>query len=133
MVAPPASRTGVDKPSTNMSFHCSNTVTRQSPSGRPERVKFPLESHLVNAKSSPSGSPKLTKHCVKAKLAFEPLLYSRSSGVRLIRSVVTVPVMEFVQLVPMTNVSPPGAQTPALRPLMIAGLAKPIDTWYPAG
>ena len=33
------SRTGVDSPSTSMSFHWSNTVIRQSPSGRPDSVK----------------------------------------------------------------------------------------------
>src|SRR6266850_4647430 len=48
------------------------------------------------------------------------------------RSVVTMPVKVLVQLVPVTVGSVP-PQTAALRPLMIAGLAKPIDTWYPAG
>src|SRR5438105_7080127 len=48
------------------------------------------------------------------------------------RSVVTVPVTEFVQLLPVTLGSVP-LQTYFWRALMIAGLAKPIDTWYPAG
>src|SRR6266566_242314 len=48
------------------------------------------------------------------------------------RSVVTLPVTIFVQFVPVTVGSMP-AQTPALRALMIFGLAKPMDTWYPAG
>src|SRR5882762_7109576 len=69
------SLTGVDRPSTSMSFHWSNTVIRQSPAGRPDSVKVPSALHLV-----------------KAKLSLVPLLYSRSSGVRLIRSVVTRPV-----------------------------------------
>src|SRR6267378_3323102 len=71
---PPLSLTGVERPSTSMSFHWSNTVILQSPSGRPDREKLPLPSHLVNAKSSPSGSPTLTKHCVNAKLLLSPLL-----------------------------------------------------------
>ena len=54
------SRTGVDRPSTSMSFHWSNTVSLQSPSGRPDSVKLPSAAHLAKAKSSPSGSPKLT-------------------------------------------------------------------------
>ncbi len=54
------SLTGVDRPSTSMSFHWSNTVIRQSPSGSPDSVKVPSTSHLVNAKSSPSASPMLT-------------------------------------------------------------------------
>src|SRR2546421_1673098 len=48
------------------------------------------------------------------------------------RSVVTLPVTILVQCVPVTNGWVP-AQTPALRALMILGLAKPMDTWYPAG
>src|SRR5437016_10353193 len=48
------------------------------------------------------------------------------------RSSVTVPVIILVQCVPVTVGSVP-AQTPALRALMIFGLAKPMDTWYPAG
>src|SRR6266446_3808481 len=48
------------------------------------------------------------------------------------RSVVTLPVTILVQCVPVTVGSMP-AQTPALRALMIFGLAKPMDTWYPAG
>src|SRR6516162_2910197 len=48
------------------------------------------------------------------------------------RSVVTVPVTLLVQLVPEMLGSVP-LQTYCLRALMIAGLAKPIDTWYPAG
>src|SRR2546430_9134387 len=57
-VVPPASLTGVERPSTSMSFHWSKTVTLQSPSGRPDKVNVPSALHLVNAKSSPSGSPK---------------------------------------------------------------------------
>src|SRR2546427_558970 len=48
------------------------------------------------------------------------------------RSVVTVPVTEFVQLLPVTLGSVP-LQTYFWRALMIAGLAKPIDTWNRAG
>ena len=48
------------------------------------------------------------------------------------RSVVTVPVTVLVQFVPVRTGSLP-AQTPAKRLLMIFGLAKPMDTWYPAG
>src|SRR5207302_3067525 len=48
------------------------------------------------------------------------------------RSVVTLPVIVLVQFVPVRKGSVP-AQTPALRALMIFGLAKPMDTWYPAG
>src|SRR6266850_4146267 len=48
------------------------------------------------------------------------------------RSSVTVPVTILVQCVPVTVGSLP-LQTPALRALMIDGLAKPMDTWYPAG
>src|SRR6266403_6122384 len=128
------SLTGVDRPSTSMSFHWSNIVILHMPSGRPVSVKVPSDLHLVNAKSSPSASPTLTKHCVKAKLLLSPLPYSRSSGVRLMRSVVTSPVTVFVQLraLTLTFGSWP-AQTAARRELMMAGLAKPIDTWYPAG
>src|SRR6267378_7157020 len=67
-------RTGVDRPSTSMSFHWSKTVMRQSPSGSPDSVKVPSTLHLVNAKSSPSASPMLTKHWVKAKPLLSPLL-----------------------------------------------------------
>src|SRR5207253_9306121 len=56
----------------------------------------------------------------------------RSSGVRLMRSVVTIAVTELVQLPPVMVGSVP-LQTYFLRALMIAGLAKPTDTWYPAG
>src|SRR5438552_14771629 len=73
-VVPPASRTGVDRPSTSISFHWSKTVILQSPLGRPDILKLPSAPHLVNAKSSPSGSPKLTKHWVNAKLLLSPLL-----------------------------------------------------------
>ena len=59
-VVPPLRRTGVDSPSTSMSFHWSKTVIRQSPSGRPVSVNVPSGLHLVKAKSSPSASPKLT-------------------------------------------------------------------------
>ena len=52
--------TGVERPSTSRSFHWSKTVTLQSPAGRPVSVKVPSPLHLVKAKSSPSGSPKLT-------------------------------------------------------------------------
>src|SRR5437879_2675793 len=48
------------------------------------------------------------------------------------RSVVTIAVTELVQLPPVMVGSVP-LQTYFLRALMIAGLAKPIDTWYPAG
>ena len=48
------------------------------------------------------------------------------------RSVVTRPVTVLVQPVPVTFGSVP-LQTAALRPLMMAGLANPMDTWYPAG
>src|ERR1700674_3478977 len=48
------------------------------------------------------------------------------------RSVVTVPVMELLQFGPVMLGSVP-LQTPALRSLMIFGLAKPMVTWYPAG
>src|SRR5205823_12006166 len=127
LVVPPLSRTGVDSPSTRMSFHWSKTVILQSPLGRPDNVKCPAASHLVNAKSSPSGSPMLTEHWVKAKLSIVPLPYSRSSGVRLMRSVETKPVSVFVQPLPETFGSVP-LHTPARRLLMIAGLAKPTDT-----
>src|ERR1700722_12125228 len=123
------SLTGVDSPSTSMSFHWSKTVILQSPSGRPVSVKVPSALHFVNAKSSPSASPTLTKHWVKAKLLLSPLPYSRSSGVRLIRSVVISPasVLPGLQVPVMFGSLPP--QTPAKRLLMIFGLAKPIDTW----
>src|SRR5439155_14810171 len=49
-----------------------------------------------------------------------------------IRSVVTLPVTVLLQFVPVMIGSVP-PQTPALRALMMAGLAKPMDTWYPAG
>src|SRR3989442_11409078 len=88
----PDSRTGVERPSTSMSFHWSKTAILQSPWGRPDSVNLPLASHLVKANSSPSASPMLTKHCVKAKLLLSPLLNSRSSGVRLMRLVVITPV-----------------------------------------
>src|SRR6266481_5163123 len=58
--APAPNPTGVERPSTSMSFHWSNTVTLHVPLGRPERLKAPFASHLVNAKSSPSESPTLT-------------------------------------------------------------------------
>src|SRR6516164_6400056 len=48
------------------------------------------------------------------------------------RSVVTTPLTVWVQLVPERLGSVP-LQTPALRALMIFGLAKPMVTWYPAG
>src|ERR1700730_16527546 len=48
------------------------------------------------------------------------------------RSVVTMPFTVLWQLVPVMLGSVP-PQTPFKRPLMIAGLAKPMDTWYPAG
>src|SRR4029077_9665454 len=71
-------------------------------------------------------------HWVKPKLRLSPLLYRRSSGVRLIRSVVTRPVTVLVQFVPVMLASVP-LQTYCFRALIIAGLAKPIDTWNPAG
>src|SRR5215472_13019400 len=50
------------------------------------------------------------------------------------RVVVTVPVIVLVQcMVPEGKFGSVPAQTPAKRELMIAGLAKPMDTWYPAG
>src|SRR2546429_10023694 len=126
----PLSRTGVDRPSTSMSFHWSKTVIRQSPLGSPDSEKLPSALHLVDAKSSPSASPTLTKHWVKAKLLLSPLPYSRSSGERLMRSVETSPVTVFVQLkaVRLTFGSVPW-HTAARRELMIAGFAKPMDTW----
>src|ERR1700758_4915434 len=48
------------------------------------------------------------------------------------RSVVTVPVTLLVQFVPVRFGSV-ALQMNDLRALMIAGLAKPMDTWYPAG
>src|SRR6266567_7214777 len=42
------------------------------------------------------------------------------------RTVVTLPVTVLLQVVG-------GAHTPGKRELMIAGLAKPMATWYPAG
>src|ERR1700740_1950506 len=48
------------------------------------------------------------------------------------RSVVTTPVTVLLQLVPVTLGSLP-LQTPARRSFMILGLAKPMETWYPAG
>ncbi len=48
------------------------------------------------------------------------------------RSVVTVPSSELVQLVPVIVGSAP-VQTADLRLLMTVGLAKPMVTWYPAG
>ena len=44
-----------------------------------------------------------------------------------------MPVTVFVQLVMPGMVGSVPLQTAALRVLMIAGLAKPIDTWNPAG
>ena len=49
------------------------------------------------------------------------------------REVVTMPVTVFVQLVMPVTVGSVPLQTAALRELMIAGLANPIDTWNPAG
>src|SRR5467141_4452400 len=48
------------------------------------------------------------------------------------RLVVIMPVTVLWQFVPVRFGSV-ALQMPALRPLMIAGLAKPMDTWYPAG
>src|ERR1700741_712823 len=48
------------------------------------------------------------------------------------RSVVTVPVTVLAQL-PALRLGSVPVQTPFNRPLMILGLAKPMDTWYPAG
>src|ERR1019366_9360150 len=48
------------------------------------------------------------------------------------RSVVIMPFRILVQLLPVMLGSLP-LQTPARRLLMIFGLAKPMDTWYPAG
>src|SRR5438445_12024996 len=48
------------------------------------------------------------------------------------RSVVTIAVTELVQLPPVMVGSVP-LQTYFLRALMIAGLAKATDTWYPGG
>ena len=69
---------------------------------------------------------------MKPKLLLSPLLNSRSSGVRLMRSVVTNAVMLLLQFDPVMFGSLP-LQTNCLRALMMPGLAKPIDTWYPAG
>src|SRR6266481_6526050 len=48
------------------------------------------------------------------------------------RLVVIMPVTVLWQFVPVRFGSV-ALQMPAKRPLMIAGLAKPTDTWYPAG
>src|SRR5215469_10096249 len=48
------------------------------------------------------------------------------------RSVVTVPVILLVQFLP-EMLGSVLSQTYCLRALIMAGLAKPIDTWYPAG
>src|SRR5215472_7782352 len=48
------------------------------------------------------------------------------------RSVVTRAVTLLVQLLPLMFGSAP-LHTKGLRALMICGLAKPMDTWYPAG
>src|SRR6476469_959215 len=48
------------------------------------------------------------------------------------RSVVTLPVIELLQFVPVMFASVPLHRL-ARRAFMIFGLANPIDTWYPAG
>src|SRR5258708_32594941 len=120
---PPLNRVGVDSPSTSMSFHWSNTVSLQVPLGRPDMDQCPAPSHFVNAKSSPSASPMLTKHWVKAKLSLVPLPYNRSSGVRLIRSVDTNPFTVFVQLLAGRLRAVP-AHLPACVPMVIFGPTK---------
>src|SRR3974390_346467 len=64
---------GVERPSIIWSFHWSPMVSLQLPPGTPVNLKFPLASHLVNMKSSASGSPRLTQHCVQASASREPL------------------------------------------------------------
>src|SRR5437868_6479309 len=64
---------GVERPSMIWSFHWSPRVSLQLPPGTPVNLKFPLASHLVNMKSSASGSPKLTQHWVQARASREPL------------------------------------------------------------
>ena len=64
---------------------------------------------------------------MNAKVSFGQLLYSLSSGVRLMRAVVTLPVTVWV------HIGAIGAHARLCRPLMIAGLAKPMVTWKPAG
>src|SRR5258706_3531562 len=126
-VVPRLNRTGVDSPSTSMSFHWSNTVSLQVPLGRPDMDQCPAPSHFVNAKSSPSASPMLTKHWVKAKLSLVPLPYNRSSGVRLIRSVDTNPFTVFVQLLAAKVRSVP-AHIPPQPSWIVFVLAKPHYT-----
>src|ERR1700740_540332 len=64
---------GMDRPSIIWSFHWSPIVSLQLPPGTLLNTKFPLASHLVNMKSSPSGSPKLTQHWVQVRASREPL------------------------------------------------------------
>ena len=49
------------------SFHWSPMVSLQLPPGTLVNLKFPLASHLVNMKSSASGSPRLTQHWVQVE------------------------------------------------------------------
>src|SRR5579864_337405 len=120
---------GVDKPSMIWSFHWSPTVSLQFPPGTLVNLKFPLASHLVNSKSSPSGSPRLTQHWVQARASRESLGYSLSSGIRLRRSTSTCPWTVLVQGPTEPGVPKP-LHTSSWRSLMILGLAKPIITWY---
>src|SRR6516225_1847809 len=64
---------GVERPSMIWSFHWSPMVSLHCPPGTLLNLKFPLASHLVNMKSSASGSPKLTQHWVQARASREPL------------------------------------------------------------
>src|SRR5215469_13622573 len=63
----------VDKPSMIWSFHWSPMVNLQFPPGTLLKLKFPLASHLVNKKSSPSGSPRLTQHWVQVRASRDSL------------------------------------------------------------
>src|SRR5215471_7822544 len=114
---------GVDRPSMIWSFHWSPMVSLQLPPGTFVNLKFPLTSHLVNMKSSASGSPKLTQHCVQARASREPLGYSLWSGVRLWRCTSTCPWMVLLQG-PTAPYEP--LQTASWRELMMVGLAKPM-------
>src|SRR5215469_14225501 len=69
----PPTSAGVERPSMIWSFHWSPIVSLQFPPGTPVNLKFPLASHLVNMKSSASGSPKLTQHWVQLRASREPL------------------------------------------------------------
>src|SRR6516164_3171133 len=64
---------GVERPSMIWSFHWSPMVSLHWPPGTPVNLKLPLAAHLVNMKSSASGSPKLTQHWVQLRASREPL------------------------------------------------------------